>query len=150
MSATPALRTGLCPPSGRLLLHHGLPPRRPEKTVVYQVVQGHLETWLARPAQPTPINPPNHRPARPAKQYPSCEPAPDLLSLTKLACKPFHKGGAGRSVRTGQLRLPDPRLRRRPPGTKRCPFDANAPSRGYSALSLGYRAPSLFPRVGFQ
>ena len=27
---------------------------------------------------------------------PSCEPAPDLLSLTKLACKRFHKGGAGR------------------------------------------------------
>jgi hypothetical protein len=23
-------------------------PRRPEKTVVYQVVQGHLETWPAR------------------------------------------------------------------------------------------------------
>jgi hypothetical protein len=52
MSAIPSLRPG----SGQActLPRAARPfttvyrPRRPEKTVVYQLVQGHLETWLAR------------------------------------------------------------------------------------------------------
>ena len=50
-------------------------------------------------------------PRRPAKQYPSCEPAPDLLSLTKLVCKRFHKGGAGRSGAPGNRGCLIPQLR---------------------------------------
>jgi hypothetical protein len=44
-----------CPPRGASLAATAVyQPRRPEKTVVYRVVQQHLETWLAqvRAAEP--------------------------------------------------------------------------------------------------
>ena len=75
-------------------------------------------------------------PRRPAKRYPSCEPAPDLLSLTKLACKRFHKGGAGRSGAPGNRGCLIPQLR----------FPWNqAPSPRHEAMSLSMQR--AVPRV---
>ena len=119
---------------------------------------------LERPQpRPAPSNRPGAGPVseRHITTPPSGETVPELRTragspiLTKLACKRFHKGGAGRSGAPGNRGCLIPNsgshgTRRRPQGTKRCPFRCNAPSRGYGASSLGYRAPSLFPRVRFQ
>ncbi len=79
MSATPALRTGsgqACAlPRAACSATTVYRPRRPEKTVVYQVVQGHLEPWLAHTREAEPDGHPVPRfVERDLRRYLDCAP----------------------------------------------------------------------------
>jgi hypothetical protein len=47
-------------------------PRRPEKAVVYQVVQQHLETWLAQAREAGPDSDPHAALRRDLRKYLDC------------------------------------------------------------------------------